>query len=191
MATAYDFTARDIDGGERALREFAGQALLIVNVASKCGFTPQYAGLEALWRKRRDAGLAVLGFPCDQFGHQEPGDEAEIKQFCSLNYDVTFPLFAKIEVNGAGAHPLYRWLKSGTARRARHRGDQVELHQVPRRSLGPRRQALCAERHAREDRRGRGEGAGRAAERLTVSARLTPRGVSSAILPGAVSRASA
>ena len=112
MATAYDFTARDIDGGERALREFAGQALLIVNVASKCGFTPQYRGLEALWRKHRDAGLAVLGFPCDQFGHQEPGDEAEIKQFCSLSYDVTFPLFAKIDVNGAGAHPLYRWLKA-------------------------------------------------------------------------------
>ena len=112
MATAYDFSARDIDGGERALREFAGQALLIVNVASKCGFTPQYGGLEALWRKHRDAGLAVLGFPCDQFGHQEPGDEAEIKQFCSLNYDVTFPLFAKIDVNGAGAHPLYRWLKA-------------------------------------------------------------------------------
>ena len=94
------------------MREFAGQALLIVNVASKCGFTPQYRGLEALWRKHRDAGLAVLGFPCDQFGHQEPGDEAEIKQFCSLNYDVTFPLFAKIDVNGAGAHPLYRWLKA-------------------------------------------------------------------------------
>ena len=112
MATAYDFSARDIDGGERALREFAGQALLIVNVASKCGFTPQYGGLEALWCKHRDAGLAVLGFPCDQFGHQEPGDEAEIKQFCSLNYDVTFPLFAKIDVNGAGAHPLYRWLKA-------------------------------------------------------------------------------
>ena len=115
MATAYDFTARDIDGGDRALREFAGQALLIVNVASKCGFTPQYGGLEALWRKHRDAGLAVLGFPCDQFGHQEPGDEAEIKQFCSLTYDVTFPLFAKIEVNGAGTHPLYLWLKGEKA----------------------------------------------------------------------------
>ena len=109
--TAYDFKAVDIDGRERSLREFEGRALLIVNVASKCGFTPQYKGLEALWRKRRDEGLAVLGFPCDQFGHQEPGDEAQIKEFCSLNYDVTFPLFAKIEVNGVGAHPLYRWLK--------------------------------------------------------------------------------
>ena len=113
--TAYDFTATDIDGRPRSLSEFAGQALLIVNVASKCGFTPQYTGLEALWRKRRGEGFAVLGFPCDQFGHQEPGDEAEIKQFCSLNYDVTFPLFAKIEVNGAGTHPLYLWLKGEKA----------------------------------------------------------------------------
>ncbi len=113
--TAYDFAAKDIDGRERSLAEFGGQALLIVNVASKCGFTPQYKGLEALWRTRRDEGFAVLGFPCDQFGHQEPGDEAEIKQFCSLNYDVTFPLFAKIEVNGAGTHPLYLWLKGEKA----------------------------------------------------------------------------
>ena len=111
MTTAYDFSAIDIDGNEQALREFEGSALLIVNVASKCGFTPQYTGLEALWRAHRDAGLAVLGFPCDQFGHQEPGDESEIKEFCSTRYDVTFPLFSKIEVNGDGAHELYRWLK--------------------------------------------------------------------------------
>src|SRR5688572_28579494 len=109
--TAFEFTATDIDGRERRLSEFAGQALLIVNVDSKCGFTPQYKGLEALWRKRRDEGFAVLGFPCDQCGHQQPGDEAELKQFCSLIYDVTFPFFAKIEVNGAGTHPLYLWLK--------------------------------------------------------------------------------
>ena len=115
MTTAYDFTATDIDGRERSLREFAGQALLIVNVASKCGFTPQYKGLEALWRKHRDAGFAVLGFPCDQFGHQEPGDEAEIKRFCSVTYDVTFPLFAKIDVNGSRTHPLYLWLKGEKA----------------------------------------------------------------------------
>jgi glutathione peroxidase len=89
--------------------------LLIVNVASKCGFAPQYTGLEALWRKHRDAGFVILGFPCDQFGHQEPGSAEEIKQFCSLSYDVTFPLFAKIEVNGATAHPLYAWLKSEKA----------------------------------------------------------------------------
>jgi glutathione peroxidase len=115
MTTAYDFTATDIDGRERPLSEFAGRALLIVNVASKCGFTPQYTGLEALWRKHRDAGFAVLGFPCDQFGHQEPGGESEIKTFCSLNYDVTFPLFAKIDVNGARTHPLYLWLKGEKA----------------------------------------------------------------------------
>ncbi len=114
-ATVYDFSACDIDGRERRLREFAGRVLLIVNVASKCGFTPQYRGLEALWRKHRDAGFAILGFPCDQFGHQEPGDANEIKTFCALNYDVTFPLFAKIEVNGAQTHPLYLWLKGEQA----------------------------------------------------------------------------
>ncbi|RPE81859.1 glutathione peroxidase [Vulcaniibacterium tengchongense] len=111
MRTAYDFAATDIDGRPRSLDEFRGQALLIVNVASQCGFTPQYAGLEKLWRDYRDRGFAVLGFPCDQFGHQEPGDEAEIKNFCSLRYDVTFPMFAKVEVNGDGAHPLWKWLK--------------------------------------------------------------------------------
>jgi glutathione peroxidase len=115
MTTAYDFSARDIDGRERPLSEFAGRALLIVNVASQCGFTPQYRGLEALWRKHRDAGFAILGFPCDQFGHQEPGDANEIKTFCSLTYDVTFPLFAKIDVNGAETHPLYSWLKGEKA----------------------------------------------------------------------------
>jgi len=111
MASIYDFTARDIDGNERSLDEFRGKTLLVVNVASRCGFTPQYTGLEAMWRQLRDRGVVVLGFPCDQFGHQEPGDEAEIRQFCSTSYDVSFPMFAKIEVNGAGAHPLYRWLK--------------------------------------------------------------------------------
>ncbi|HUA82033.1 MAG TPA: glutathione peroxidase [Dyella sp.] len=111
MTTAYDFSAHDIDGTERSLGEWRGKSLLIVNVASKCGFTPQYKGLEELWRKHRDQGLIVLGFPCDQFGHQEPGDEAQIKQFCSTTYDVTFPMFAKIEVNGDKTHPLYQWLK--------------------------------------------------------------------------------
>ena len=111
MASVYDFSARDIDGNERSLAEFRGKTLLIVNVASQCGFTPQYTGLEAMWRAERDKGLVVLGFPCDQFGHQEPGDEAQIRNFCSTSYDVTFPLFAKIEVNGEGAHPLYKWLK--------------------------------------------------------------------------------
>ena len=111
MTTAYDFSATDIDGQPQALSQYRGKVLLIVNVASRCGFTPQYAGLERLWRDYRGRGLVVLGFPCDQFGHQEPGDAAEIKNFCSLTYDVDFPMFAKIEVNGAGAHPLWQWLK--------------------------------------------------------------------------------
>ncbi|ANN77662.1 glutathione peroxidase [Bordetella flabilis] len=111
MTSLYDFSARDIDGVERSLADYAGRVVLVVNVASRCGFTPQYAGLEALYRSHREAGLTVLGFPCDQFRHQEPGDEAEIKRFCALHYDVTFPLYAKIDVNGAAAHPLYQWLK--------------------------------------------------------------------------------
>jgi glutathione peroxidase len=110
--TVHDFKATTIDGRTQSLGRYKGKVLLIVNVASRCGFTPQYAGLEALYRKYQEQGLVVLGFPCDQFGHQEPGDEKEIKQFCSLTYDVTFPMFAKIEVNGDDTHPLYRYLKS-------------------------------------------------------------------------------
>ncbi|HST28745.1 MAG TPA: glutathione peroxidase [Rudaea sp.] len=112
MTSIYDFSARTIDGDEQKLSAYKGKTMLVVNVASKCGFTPQYTGLEALYEKFKDKGLVVLGFPCDQFGHQEPGDENEIKNFCSLNYDVKFPLFAKIEVNGANAHPLYKYLKA-------------------------------------------------------------------------------
>ncbi|ATQ67496.1 MULTISPECIES: glutathione peroxidase [Methylosinus] len=111
MTSVYDFEARAIDGATRSLAEYAGKVLLIVNVAGKCGFTPQYAGLEALWRALREKGLVVLGFPCNQFAGQEPAAEAEIAQFCSATYNVTFPLFAKIEVNGAAAHPLFRFLK--------------------------------------------------------------------------------
>ena len=111
MPSLADFAATDIDGHVRQLSEFAGQVVLVVNVASRCGFTPQYAGLERLWREHRDRGFAVLGFPCDQFGQQEPDDEAGIRNFCAQNFGVTFPMFAKIEVNGAGAHPLWRWLK--------------------------------------------------------------------------------
>jgi glutathione peroxidase len=107
----YDFSAKTIDEDDLSLSEFRGKPLLIVNVASKCGFTPQYAGLEALYRKYRERGFEVLGFPCDQFGHQEPGADAEIKSFCTLAYGVSFPMFAKIKVNGAEAHPLYRYLK--------------------------------------------------------------------------------
>ena len=111
MTTAYDFEAVDIDGKTVSLSDYRGKALLIVNVASKCGFTPQYTGLEKLWQDYRERGLVVLGFPCDQFGNQEPGNEEEIKNFCSLTYEVDFPLFAKVDVNGAQAHPLWKWLK--------------------------------------------------------------------------------
>lgn len=109
--TIYDFDVTTIDGEIISMAAYRGKLLLIVNVASKCGFTPQYAGLEELYRQYHERGLVLLGFPCDQFGHQEPGSEEEIKNFCSLTYDVTFPLFAKIEVNGDGTHPLYRYLK--------------------------------------------------------------------------------
>jgi glutathione peroxidase len=115
ITNIYDFEASDIDGRPRRLEEFRGQVLLFVNVASRCGLTPQYAELEALFRRHQAAGFQVLGFPCDQFAHQEPGNEAEIKRFCTLSYDVTFPLFAKIQVNGPKTHPIYQYLK--TARR--------------------------------------------------------------------------
>ena len=111
MTSVYDFSARTIDGDEQPLSDFQGKAMLVVNTASKCGFTPQYTGLEALWKKYQDQGLVVLGFPCDQFGHQEPGNEEEIKSFCSLSYDVTFPMYAKVDVNGDKAHPLWKFLK--------------------------------------------------------------------------------
>jgi glutathione peroxidase len=103
---------RTLFGDETTLAPYRGQVLLIVNVASQCGFTPQYTGLEALYRRHRDRGFAVLGFPCNQFGHQEPGGEREIQEFCSREYDVTFPLFAKIDVNGPNEHALYSILKS-------------------------------------------------------------------------------
>ncbi len=111
MTSAYDFTAASIAGEDVDLSAFKGSVLLIVNVASKCGFTPQYESLEQLHREHSDEGLVVLGFPCDQFGNQEPGHEAQIAEFCSTTYGVSFPMFAKIEVNGDGAHPLYRWLR--------------------------------------------------------------------------------
>ncbi len=110
MASVYDFSAADISGREVPLSRFRGQVLLVVNTASKCGFTPQYEGLDRLHRELSSRGFAVLGFPCNQFGHQEPGDAEEIADFCRLTYDVSFPLFGKIEVNGPQAHPLYKWL---------------------------------------------------------------------------------
>lgn len=111
MSTSiHDYSLPALDGGILNLADYRGQVLLLVNTASECGFTPQYAGLEQLWRDYRERGLVVLGSPCDQFGHQEPGDAAQIQTFCATRFGVSFPLSAKIEVNGAGAHPLYRYL---------------------------------------------------------------------------------
>ena len=112
MTDLYDIPVMTIDGQTVTLDRYRGKALLIVNVASECGFTPQYKGLEALYRKYKDKGFVVLGFPCNQFGRQEPGSEAAIREFCDERFNVTFPLFAKIDVNGPNAHPLYRYLKS-------------------------------------------------------------------------------
>ncbi len=111
--SVYQYSAFDIDGKERSLSEFRGKVLLIVNVASKCGFTPQYEGLEKIYKELNAKGFEVLGFPCNQFGKQEPGDENEIKNFCSLTYNVSFPMFSKVEVNGDNTHPLYKYLKEG------------------------------------------------------------------------------
>ncbi|HQQ62226.1 MAG TPA: glutathione peroxidase [Pseudomonadales bacterium] len=110
--TVFDFAATAIDGQQVDLSAYAGKVLLIVNTASKCGFTPQYKGLQKLFEQYTDRGLVVLGFPCDQFGHQEPGDEAEINSFCEMNFGVSFPLFAKIDVNGKNTHPLFAHLKT-------------------------------------------------------------------------------
>ena len=111
----YDIEVTTIDGRKQTLGDYRGQVLLIVNVASQCGFTPQYTALESLYQQHKDQGFSVLGFPCDQFGHQEPGDESVIQQFCSTKFNVSFPMFSKIEVNGPGAHPLYQYLKGEKA----------------------------------------------------------------------------
>jgi glutathione peroxidase len=115
MAGIYDFSARSLAGEEIPLKQFEGQVLLIVNTASACGFTPQYKGLEALHQGLAPRGFAVLGFPCNQFGGQEPGDAAAIAQFCASNYAITFPMFAKVDVNGDNAHPLFKYLKNQKA----------------------------------------------------------------------------
>jgi len=112
MAKVYDFSCKTITGETKSLGDYTGKVLLIVNTASKCGFTPQYEGLESLYRKYKEKGLEVLGFPCNQFMHQEPGNEEEIRQFCSLKYDVSFPMFAKVDVNGDHTDPLFQHLKS-------------------------------------------------------------------------------
>jgi glutathione peroxidase len=115
MSGVYDFTAKSLAGEDIPLKRFEGQVLLIVNTASACGFTPQYRGLEALHQALGPRGFSVLGFPCNQFGSQEPGDARQIEQFCASNYAITFPMFAKIDVNGSNAHPLYRYMKSEKA----------------------------------------------------------------------------
>jgi glutathione peroxidase len=112
MPSVFDFSAKLNNGDEQPLADYRGKVLLIVNTASRCGNTPQYKGLEELYKKYSAQGLEILGFPCDQFGHQEPGTDAEIRSFCERNYGVTFPLFSKIEVNGESAHPLYKYLKA-------------------------------------------------------------------------------
>ena len=114
MPTLYDFTAKTIAGEERNLADYAGQVVLVVNTASKCGFTSQYSGLEQLYEELRDEGFVVLGFPCNQFRGQEPGSDDEIAEFCTVNYGVSFPMFAKVDVNGSEAHPLFEWLKDET-----------------------------------------------------------------------------
>src|ERR1700689_1707029 len=164
MTSVYDFTATAPDGSEIPLSQYEGKVLLIVNVASKCGLTPQYEGLESLYRDDRDRGLEILGFPCNQFKEQEPGTDAEIQDFCKSTYDVTFPVLAKIEVNGPDADPLYQYLRAPGPRRLRpavrrllrghledqagrggHRRSQVELHQVPDRPGRPGSQGLRAD----------------------------------------------
>jgi glutathione peroxidase len=108
----YQFTARSLQGKEISMDTFEGRVVLVVNTASKCGFTPQYEGLENIYKKYKDQGLIILGFPCNQFGNQEPGTEREIEEGCLINYGVTFPMFSKIEVNGPNAHPIYKFLKN-------------------------------------------------------------------------------
>ncbi len=115
MPTLHDFTARTPTGTEQPLSEYAGQVAVVVNTASKCGLTPQFEGLQELYAEYRDRGLVVLGFPCNQFAHQEPGTDAEASAFCQLNYGVEFPMFAKVEVNGSGSHPLFAWLRQETS----------------------------------------------------------------------------
>lgn len=112
MKTFYDFKATNIKGKTISMKEYQGKTVVVVNTASKCGFTPQYEGLEALYQKYKDKGLVILGFPCNQFANQESGTSSEIEEFCQINYGVTFPLFEKIEVNGKGAHPIFKFLKS-------------------------------------------------------------------------------
>ncbi|STW84183.1 putative glutathione peroxidase [Klebsiella pneumoniae] len=150
MTPFYQLTATRLRGQPLSMADYAGKVVLVVNTASHCGFTPQYAGLEALYKKYAAQGLVVLGFPCNQFGKQEPGGADEIEQTCHVNYGVSFPMFEKVDVNGPAAHPLFRYLKQAFARRAR-RTDQVEFHQVPHRSRRHTPHAFCAVHDAGEN----------------------------------------
>ena len=144
----YDFEAVSIDGKPAQLATQRGKVMLIVNTASACGFTPQFAGLEKLWQDYRDKGLVVIGFPSNQFGAQDPGANDEIASFCQINYGVSFPMMGKVEVNGAEAHPLWKWLTAEAPGLLGTQDDQVELHQVPGRPRRQGDQALRAQRLA-------------------------------------------
>ena len=146
MSDLYTLPVRTLAGKDTDLSAYKGHVLLIVNTASQCGFTPHYAGLETLYRQYKDQGLVVLGFPCNQFGAQEPGSAADIAAFCEKNYGVSFPLFDKVDVNGANAHPLFTLLK---ARRVRYRGHQMEFHEISRRSRWQSARTLRTNYHTR------------------------------------------
>jgi len=152
MATVYDFSVTDIHGKPQSLAEYKDKVLLIVNTASRCGFTPQYKGLEALHRKMHARGLEVLGFPCNQFGAQEPGSEEEIESFCEVNYGVTFPLFAKIDVNGKNAAPLYEYLKEAKPGLLGSEAIKWNFTKFLVDRKGRGRRTLCAQGRARGDR---------------------------------------
>lgn len=137
MERIYDFKALSNKGAEVDFAQFEGKVLLIVNTASKCGFTPQYDDLEALWNKYKDRGLQVIGFPCDQFGHQEPGSDEEIAEFCRINHGVTFPLMQKIEVNGPDAHPIYKYLKAQKGFQGFGKGPKAAMMKMVMKKVDP------------------------------------------------------
>lgn len=149
MTNFHQLTATSTDGHLISMDDYAGKVVLVVNTASQCGFTPQYAGLEALYTKYASQGLVVLGFPCNQFGKQEPGGADEISKTCYINYGVSFPMFEKVEVNGGAAHPVFRYLKKELRRAGRT--DQMEFHEVPDRTRWDTPQAFCTDDDAREN----------------------------------------
>ena len=145
MASIYDFKVDDIHGKPVKLDRYKGKVVLVVNTASKCGFTPQYKGLEALYKKFHPEGLEVLGFPCNQFGAQEPGSASEIEQFCEINYGVTFPMFAKVDVNGDGAAPVYKYLKAAKPGLLGSEAIKWRTYEIPDRHGRQRCRTLCAD----------------------------------------------